>query len=221
METRIVGGLRIAVPGLDPDDLEPVTEAPDDDLTEALVEGVTWPGLELAGARFSRCRLVGAELPDGDWRRGALSGCRFERVDLSGSRFDGTAIERCEFVGCRLTGVALIDVTLKDVVFEDCRFDYANLNRVRTAGPTVWTGGTFGRAVLTGCRLGGASLSGCRLDEVELAGCDLRGTDLRGTELSGVTGLMSLAGAVLDESQLPDLAVIAVRELDVTIRAPR
>ena len=47
----------------------------------------------------------------------------------------------------------------------------------------------------------------------------------RVNELAGITGLASLAGAVLDDDQLADLAAIAVRELGVTVRptapAPR
>ena len=221
MTSRTVGGVPVLVPDLDLDDLDPVTDAPDDDLADSNVEGVAWPELELPGVRFQGSRFVGVEMPDATWRNGGLSRCRLERVDLSGSRLTALTIDRCEFIGCRLTGVHLDGVTLKNVIFEDCRFDYATFVGVRVAGATVWSGGSFTKAVLNGCRLGSAVLTGCRLAEVELAGCDLRGADLRGTDLTGITGLASLAGVVLDEGQLADLAVIAARELDVTVREPR
>jgi len=220
MDTRTVGGLRVVIPDVDPADLDPVTEPPDDDLVDVRADGAVWPELELRGARFWGSLFTGVDLSGVVWRNGGLANCRLERVDLSGARFTGTTIERCELVGCRLTGVAFGDVSLKNVVFEDCRFDYANLNEVRVSGPTVFSGGTFGRAVLTACRLGGAVFTGCRFEETELHDCDLRGTNLTGTDLSGLTGLTSLTGAVLDPDQLVDLATIAVRDLGITVKEP-
>jgi uncharacterized protein YjbI with pentapeptide repeats len=220
MDTRTVAGLKVLTPGYDPDDLDPVTEPPDDDLDEALVDGAVWPDLELRGARFCLSRLVGVEMTEADWRRGGLSGCRLERVDLTGSRLVGLALDRCEFVECRLGGVIFDDVTLKNVVFEDCQFDYSGLTKVRVAGPTVFTGSRFFKSTLTGCELRGAVFAGCRLELAGFVRCDLRDADLRGNDLSGLSGLTSLAGAIIDESQLPDLAQIAARELGVSVREP-
>jgi uncharacterized protein YjbI with pentapeptide repeats len=145
METTTVGDLVITAPDLDPEELEPFDDQPDDDLTEVRVEGAAWSGVEVAGARIDRSLLVGGDLTETVWRNLTLRGCRLENVDLSGATFRGAAIERCVFVGCRMTGVVLVKATLKDVLFTDCRLDYARMEEVRTTGPTAWLRCLLGR----------------------------------------------------------------------------
>ena len=86
-------------PDLDPRDLDPVSEPPDDDdLVEADVDGAGWAGLELSGVRIASSRFTGVDLTGAGWRNVRLYGCRFERVDLSGARLSGLTVERCAFV---------------------------------------------------------------------------------------------------------------------------
>lgn len=218
MDTRTVGALRILTPDLDPRDLDPIAEPPDEDLTEAMVDGEAWPGLHLIGARISRCHLLGVDLREAAWRNVTLYGCRLERVDLSNARLTGVTVERCEFRGCRMTGVQLSECTLKNVTFDDCRLDYANLEKVSTRGPAAWVGCVLTDATLTACGLGSAAFDDCRTADVRLTDCDLRGADLRGAGLSGLTGLASLVGATIDAGQMLDLATLAARDLGLTVR---
>jgi uncharacterized protein YjbI with pentapeptide repeats len=218
VDTVTVGDLRIPAPDLDPRDLDPVTDPPDDDLVEAKVDGASWHGLRLGGGRVSQSHLVAVDLSDAAWRNVSLYGCRLERVDLSNARLAGLRIERCAFVGCRMTGVQLVDATLKNVIFEDCRLDYANVTDSRATGPTAWIRCLLAHAVLTNCRLPATAFSECQLGDVELVDCDLRGSDLRGNDLSGVAGLASLRGAVIEPTQLTDLAVIAAKDLGLDVR---
>jgi len=218
VDTRTVGELTINRPAVDPDELAPLDEPPDDDVAEFRAEGADWAGLELAGALVDRGLLRGVDLTGAGWRNVTLRGCRLENVDLSGAGLTGLTIERCEFSGCRLTGLQLAKTTLKHVTFTDCRFDYARLDEVRATGPVAWLDCGLGHATLTRCRLPTTALAGCRLEGLELDECDLRGTDLRGTELAGLKGLSSLRGATIDSVQLEDLAVLAARELDLDVR---
>ena len=51
-------------PDLDPRDLDPVSEPPDDDdLVEADVDGAGWAGLELSGVRIARTYAIAAIAP--------------------------------------------------------------------------------------------------------------------------------------------------------------
>jgi len=218
MEPRTVGETRILLPDLDPRDLDQVTDQPDVDLVEAMVDGVSWTGLQLSGGRVSGSHLVDVDLSDAGWRNLVVYGCRFERVDFASARLHGVTLERCEFVGCRMTGLNLARSILKNVVFDDCRLDYATLTDTRTTGPVGLVGCNLTNAALARCELTRATLHECRLTEVELDGCDLHGTDLRGNELSGILGLLSLRGAVIAEDQLTALAVIAGRELELDVR---
>ncbi len=219
METRTIGEARILLPDLDPADLDEVTGEPDGELVEALVEGASWTGLQLSGDRMSQSRLVGVDLSDAVWRNVVVYGCRFERVDFSSARLLGVTLERCEFAGCRMTGVNLAKGTLKNVVFEDCRLDYATLTETRTTGPVGLANCNLTNAALTRCEFTKAVLAGCRLTELELDTCDLHGADLRGNELSGILGLFSLRGATIGDDQLPSLAMIAARELELDVRS--
>jgi uncharacterized protein YjbI with pentapeptide repeats len=219
METRTIGEARILIPDLDPRDLDPVTEEPDGELFEALVDGASWTGLQLSGGQVSQSHLVGVDLSDAAWRNVTVYGCRFERVDFSSARLLGVTIERSEFVGCRMTGVNLAKATLKNLVFSDCRLDYAMVTDARTTGPVGLADCNLTNAALTRCELTQAVLSACRLTEVELDTCDLRGADLRGNELSGILGLSSLRGAIVADEQLSALAMIAARELELDVRS--
>jgi uncharacterized protein YjbI with pentapeptide repeats len=219
MDTRTIGELRILTPDLDPRDLDPVAGEPDDDLHEAMVDGGSWTGHRLAGARISQSHLVGVDLTDAVWRNVVVYGCRFERVDLSSMRMMGVTIERCEFIGCRLTGLQLVQSALKNVVFDTCRLDYANFTEVRTTGPVGLANCNLTNGVLARCDLTRAALTACRLTEVELHDCDLRGTDLRGNDLTALIGLQSLRGATVAEEQLNALVTIAVRELELDVRS--
>ncbi len=219
MNIRTVGDVRVLTPDLDPRDLDPVAEPPEDELVEALVDGAVWSGLALGVAGIRLSHLVNVTLTGADWRNTPLYGCRFERVDLSGARLAGVAIERCEFNGCRMTGVQLTDAVLKNVVFDGCRLDYAALTRVRVTGPVAMVECNLDNATLRRCQLPQTAISGCRLSQVELDECDLRGADLRDSDLSSLTGMSSLRGAVITGSQLGELAAALPRELDLTVHA--
>ncbi|MFI5840434.1 pentapeptide repeat-containing protein [Catenuloplanes sp. NPDC051500] len=210
---------RVVPYGIDPRDLDPVTEPPLEDLSDAFVSNVDWAGLELAGIRLTRCYLTDVELLEADWRNVRLTECVLERVDLSSAYLRGLTMDRCELIGCRLTGAQLFDGTLTDVTFEDCRLDFAVWEEVQATGPVSWVGCTLDKASLTRCRLTKAAFSDCRMKDLELADCDLEGADLRGNDLTGINGVPSLYGARIGRDQLADITALAVRDLNLTVEA--
>ncbi|GAB7049693.1 pentapeptide repeat-containing protein [Catenuloplanes indicus] len=211
------GGQGVVAPGIDPRDLDPVSEPPLEDLTDAFVANADWAGLELAGIRLTRCYLTDVELLEADWRNVRLSQCVLDRVDLSSAYLRGLTIDRCELIGCRLTGAQLFDATLRDVTFEDCRLDFAVWEAVTANGPVAWVGSNLSKASLTRCRLTTATFTDCRLTDLELADCDLEGADLRGNDLSRINGVPSLYGARIAGAQLADIAQLAVRDLNLQV----
>src|SRR5262245_9641584 len=207
MDSRRIGHLSVLTPDLDPRDLEPVDQPPTGEgLLDCLVDGATWPGVELAGIECRLSQFTRVDLARSTWHECTVYGCRFDRVDLSSARLPGTAIERCEFVGCRLTGVQLSACSLKNVTFEDCRIDYANLTQVRGTGAVAVTGGTLDNSHLAHCSLPGAVITNCELGRLEFDRCDLTGADLRHCDLSQIMGIASLRGAVVTSEQVGDLA---------------
>lgn len=220
MRTTTVGDVTILLPDLDPEDLDQVTELPDDDIRDGLVEDVSWRGQQIAVLSIRGCRITGADLGEITWEGGALYGCEIIRTDLSGAALTGVSIERCSVTGSRFTGTRLIDVRLKDVLFDNCRFDYATLNRVSAAGSVAFTDCTLVHGTWSSCRLSGVALRSCDLSDLELDSCRLDGGDLRGSRLHAfAVPLENLQGVALTEDQLPELTRMAVDALSIDVRA--
>ncbi|SCL50812.1 pentapeptide repeat-containing protein [Micromonospora peucetia] len=120
MRTTTVGDVTLLLPDLDQEDLDQVTDVPDDDLRDGLVEDVSWRGQQIADLSIRGCRITGADLGEINWEGGALYGCEIVRTDLSGAALTGVSIERCSVTGSRFTGTRLVDVRLKDALFDNC-----------------------------------------------------------------------------------------------------
>ncbi|GAA2521431.1 pentapeptide repeat-containing protein [Pilimelia columellifera] len=217
MKHRQIRDLTILLPGLDDDDLDPVEGAPEDEIFEELHDGDDWSHTTMAGGRVTGSRLVGVDLSDSEWRATALDRTELVRCDLSSARWDRVTVDRATFTGCRMTGIRLREVTLKNVVFDGCRLDYAVLDHVQAAGPVAFTDCVLVDAALTACRLPNVVLDECTLTRLALDDTDVRGTDLRGSRVAELSGLISLRGVRLDPEQLPDLAEIAVRDLEILL----
>ncbi|MET7948482.1 pentapeptide repeat-containing protein [Micromonospora sp. NPDC005324] len=220
MRTTTAGDVTVLLPDLDPEDLDQVTDLPDDDLHDSLVQDASWRGRQIADWNIRGCRITGADLGEITWEGGALYGCEIDRTDLSGATLTGVSIERCSVTGSRFTGTRLIDVRLKDVLFDNCRFDYATVNRVSAGGSVAFTDCTLVHGTWSSCRLSGVALRSCDLSDLQLDSCRLDGADLRGSRLHAFTApLDNLRGVALTEDQLPELTRMAVVALSIDVRA--
>lgn len=218
MQTRRVGRLDIAVPDLDPRDLDQVTGPPDGDLIGALASNSSWAGSRLYETRIGNSQVGGVDATEAMWERVTLSGSVLEGVDLSHAEFSDVVIECCLLRDCRLTGAHFIGAMFTNVVFERCRFDFATLRDVAGSGPVALVDCNLVNASITGSRLRQLVFRDCKLDRLELEACDLRGADLRGNVLTGIVGeLTSLRGVTLSQDQLPDLAAMVVHDLNLTV----
>ncbi|SDY99721.1 Uncharacterized protein YjbI, contains pentapeptide repeats [Micromonospora pattaloongensis] len=220
MQTRKIGEVQILTPHFTPGVLVPVTRAPADDLTEAYIADQAWPRAHFVDFSLSRSQVERVDLAETHWRGVALYGCRLERVNLTGATLTGVTMERCHLVDCQLTAVQLAGTALKNVILEDCRLDHATVLHARITGPTALTQCDLSYSLLIQSRLTGLVARSCRLTGLELDDCDITGADLRGNDLRPVArGLLSLRGAVVEQSQIGDLAALAVRELQLRVRA--
>ncbi|MFK3981914.1 pentapeptide repeat-containing protein [Micromonospora sp. NPDC050397] len=218
MQTRRVGRLDIAVPDLDPRELDQVTEPPDGDLVGVLAGNSSWAGNRLYETRIGNSQASGVDATEAMWERVTLSGSVFDGVDLSHAEFSDVVIECCVLRDCRLTGAHFIGAVFTNVIFEGCRFDFATLRDVAGSGPVALVDCNLVNANFTSSRLPQLVLRDCKLDRLELQACDLRGADLRGNGLTGIVGeLTSLRGVTLSRDQLPDLATMVVHDLNLTV----
>lgn len=164
------------------------------------VSGLEGERVEIAGCRFARARLLGAEI-DG-WR---LRDVEFDRCDLSGLVGSGAVIDAAAFRASRLSGCAWVDATVRDVVFTEV-----------TAKDLALRFATLRRVVFDGCALPGLDLTEVELDHVTFRRCDLSGADFTratvrqarfvGTGMHDVRGVGGLAGAYVEAAALGELA---------------
>jgi len=181
------------------------------------VLGETLTDIDAAGARFIECAF-GQTTFDGGRLRGArldeiwLRDVRLVATDLSESQWLDSA-----FVSSVLAGVQAYGAGLRRVVFQGCKLDSVNLRGARLTEVQFtecllrdvdFAGATLSKTGFAGSTLRGVTLSRTTLDQV----------DFRGAELGISAGHESLRGAIIDGTQLYDLAPALAKSLGITVR---
>jgi uncharacterized protein YjbI with pentapeptide repeats len=199
--------LRPYAGGLEPDGDYDGLELDGLDLAEADGAGVTFLDCRLArcgldGATLRRARLldtvleevwgVGTQLAEAELRDVELRGAR-----LGGTQLYGARLTRVHVRGGKADFLNLRQAVLKDVVFEDCLLLEPD----------------FGDAVLER-----VAFVNCTLRRADLRGARLKDVDLRdAAELDVATGVDRLAGAVINSTQLMELAPAFAAQLGVRV----
>ncbi|MDN6329774.1 MAG: pentapeptide repeat-containing protein [Brachybacterium sp.] len=205
---------RLTLPGLDPADADQLEAHAHH---EALrLEGADLSGLDLTGATFTECELVGVTAHTTILQHSRLVETRIERlnapvldatrstwrdVQLSGSRLGALDIYDAEIRSTRISGskfdwINLRSSTLEDVLFEDCTIEELDL------------------AGVTATRV---SFVNCRASSLALAHARLKHVDLRGLEMGSISNLERLDGATLDAQQVTALAPAFASHLGIRI----
>ncbi len=151
-------------------------------VTESVVTGLVGaePGLTIEARRS---HLVHADLSQASMR--SLIGCRLEGCKLTGADLSGARLTDVELVRCSLRYANLRMTRLERVRFVDCTLDEADAYE----------------AEATDVEFVDTALSEVNVDRLRAERVDLRGA----TSLA-LTGIGSLAGCLIDETQLMALA---------------
>ena len=162
--------------------------------------------VELDDLTLTGERLVGLELDRPQVVDVTLDGC-----DLSGVLMTAYAVRRAKVVRTRIRDCVWGGGIIQDAVFDDCPSERWSLRF-----------STLQRVTFTDCAFVAGDFYGVTFDKVSFARCDLSGAcfdnatvkDLTLTQcaLLGVTGALSLRGAVVDLDDLPGLAPSLARE---------
>ncbi|MBI3743668.1 MAG: pentapeptide repeat-containing protein [Chloroflexi bacterium] len=148
------------------------------------------------GGHFAEARINGLKALD----------VRFEECDFANATLMGAVIERVEFVKCRMTGFKAPEAVVKQVAFVDCTLKLSALRLARLDDVQ------FERCVLSeadfyGSRLSNVEFTSCELVKAEFSASKLLATDFRTSNIAGLhIGLDSLKGAIIDPTQVSDLA---------------
>ncbi|MFC5718612.1 pentapeptide repeat-containing protein [Streptomyces gamaensis] len=218
MEFRDLGEKRsIQRPSIDYDDLDPYTGPVKGELSLSMVyidstdaTGATAEG-RISRSVLDRVRLTGTGLSSFDWDDTALK-C----ADLSNARWSGIRLSRAELTGCRGIGWQLAASEAGDVYAEDCRFDMATINVEKVRGVVAFVRCSFKEATFAG-RMDKMVFRDCDLSGAEFAASSAKGCDLRSSKLDGATGLLSLRGAIIDDTQTMEVAEQLAKEAGLTV----
>ena len=162
--------------------------------------------LELDSLTLSGERLLGLELDRAQIVDATIDGC-----DLSGIVMSAFAVRRAKVTRTRIRECLWGGGIMQDVTFEECPSEQLSLRF-----------STLQRVSFTDCVLVGADFYGVTFDKVTLERCDLsrahfdsatvKSLSITSCNLLGVTGALSLRGAVVDLDDLPSLAPSLARE---------
>jgi uncharacterized protein YjbI with pentapeptide repeats len=169
------------------------------------------PSLRLAEVGLHRVDLNGSRL-----RGLRLVDVLATAVNAANGSWPGARMNRVTFQRSTLVGVDLAEGSLSATTFCECKLDLVNL-RMSSIDDVA-----FVRCSLRGADFYEASLKsvrfcGCELHETDFNRASLERVDLRTSTLVDVRGTASLKGAIIDASQLIDLAPSLAGELGIRV----
>ncbi|SBT43316.1 hypothetical protein [Micromonospora auratinigra] len=101
MRTITIGDVRVLLPGLNPDDLDPTT-----DLADSLVEGTAWHGAQIPDVGIPSSLIIGVDLNGLE-----LDSCHLDGADLRDNRLHGLKTPLDNLRGVTLGEDQLADLT--------------------------------------------------------------------------------------------------------------
>jgi uncharacterized protein YjbI with pentapeptide repeats len=206
-------------PEFAPEDLEPVDldglEARFE-LEDVRVSSVALTDVNAGSGRVRSAHIEDVELVGARLRAVGLLDVVVERIDASNGDWGGAELRRVRFSDARLTGLNLGEARIEEVSFTACKLDYANFRHSRIRHVS------FEDCVLTGADFQGAEIeatlfSGCQLVQADFSRAVMSRVDLRGSQLEPAGSLHGLRGAIIDSSQLLELAQLLAAELGISL----
>ncbi|MDK8843332.1 pentapeptide repeat-containing protein [Corynebacterium striatum] len=154
-------------------------------LTGCMVADSSLDGTDLSSSTFTECELTGLDAPG--WR---MARTVLRDVEVADSRFGAADFAEADlfsvkFSGCKFAWTNHSGGTLRDVLFEDCVFDEVDLSQAQAQ-----------RVAFRGCRARTLRVDAARMKDV----------DFRGLDFDAISGVGSLKGAVLTNTQAIHLA---------------
>jgi len=181
------------------------------------ISGDTLVDIDVRGSRFIECAVTQTTL-----ERGRLRGARLDEVWLRETRLISTDLSETEwldsaFVSSVLAGVQSYGSGMRRVIFHGCKLDSVNFRGARLF-EVRFTDCLLRDVDFAGATLNKTSFRGCTLRGVTLSRTTLEQADFRGAELGISAGHESLRGAIIDSTQLYDLAPALAQSLGITVR---
>lgn len=188
------------------------------DYTEVLLADTELEDFDAGGSRVGESAFTGVTFTNGRFLR-----TRFNDVWCNRTRWVSTNLAEADLrdvsvLGSFLGGVEAYGATLRRVTFQECKINTLNL-RGATVQDVVFdrcelTEVDLGQATLTNVTFPGSTVRRMRLGKATLKRVDFRGA----AELDMADGCESLSGAVIDSTQLAELAPALAQTLGIVVK---
>jgi uncharacterized protein YjbI with pentapeptide repeats len=185
-------------------------------LDGALLEDADVSQLQARSLRLAEVGLCRVDMSGSRLRGLSLVDVLASAVNAANGSWPGARMNRVTFQRSTLVGVDLAEGRLSATTFCECKLDFANL-RMSSIEDVVFVGCSLRGTDFYGSCLKSVDFAGCELHETDFNGASLESVDLRTSTLVDVRGTGSLRGAIVDASQLIDLAPSLAGELGIRV----
>ncbi|ADX74299.1 hypothetical protein Asphe3_31910 [Pseudarthrobacter phenanthrenivorans Sphe3] len=174
-------------------------------------------GLDLGGTDFAECVFQGASFNEAQLRGSTFRDCILAELYAPVFRAARSTWKEVELRNPRLGSAELYESGWQSVHIDGGKVDFLNLRGAKLTDVLV-TGCIINELDLGSATATRVVLKDCTIGSLDVSGAKLKDFDLRGSEFRGLSGLGSMAGAVIDEYQLGLLAPLLAAHLGVTVR---
>lgn len=188
---------------------------------EEFIEGLEFTDIDLAevdatGATFLDSVLSTVTITGADF-----TGTRFSGTRISSSRADTWTIPRGNLIHTEISGTRIgagicYDSVWEKVLVSNCRISYLNLRAAKLTD-VEFRDCVIDEIDLDRCKANRVSFPGSTVGVLQCEGSTLVNVDLRGLQPHKISGVHSLRGATIDETQLMLFAELFAHELGVTV----
>ena len=192
---------------------------------EEFLEGLQFKDLDLAEVdatqtTFLDCRLTNLNFGDVSAPID-LTGARFSGTRISDSRADTWNMTRAnllhtEITGTRLGAGVVYDSVWEKVLIADCRISYLNLRGSKLTD-VEFRDCKIDEIDLDRAKVSRVSFPGSTVGVFQCEGATLGNVDIRGLQPHKLSGIHSLRGATIDDTQLMLFAELFASELGITV----
>ncbi|MGP3980572.1 pentapeptide repeat-containing protein [Streptomyces sp. KR80] len=220
METRTFGRSTVTLPSLSEPGIY-LSNVASLESGRGTVQDFTYADADVRDLDLTSAHLITGRVTHLHAQRTHLHDVRIDSVEfkdsnLGSAQWTDSKLSRTVFRACKLMGANLTGLTLDNVLFENCKLDYATFDRVRVAGPVVFSKCALTEASFTSCDLSRAIFDDCVLRLTEFGHGTYQDCDLRGNDLSTLRGIAMLNKVIIDRAQQTQLAEALTAELDIT-----
>ncbi|MCA9309273.1 pentapeptide repeat-containing protein [Candidatus Saccharibacteria bacterium] len=157
------------------------------------------------------------EIPAGKYRYIDISDCTFVDSFMNNVETFRSIVLRVSFTGAQMTGLQLAEGAVTDMVFKNCRMNLTNFRNAKFTRCT-FTDCDLREADFGGCTFENVLFESCQLDEAEFSNAQSKRLEFEDCHLGSIKGVSGLRGALLDETNITELAPLFATDYNITVR---